>query len=404
MQYYTKQQLQGAGKYTSPCRNGNWNEDDVNDEHLLKDYLQKKTKGELKLNTLRFRMERALGPVTPSVIADDGLVHFGDMFQVANMMHDVFLSADTEDPDPRPMEHSCNISASKDHSPSMRNTFLMVKYTPPPKVYDAYKNSDEVLHYGQQFYMIANPGLFGEKVDDAGGTQPWYLRSVQLSSTHFSKLAAHQEVSLTHVKGYDCVWQVTDPDPSLRYKLEGQPVKAGVPVMLEHSNTKQHLNVEDLQYWNEFGYEYEVSAHSTARYHRVQVLKKMIGGTPNDLLKKSQEESNNWCFKSCSNVCRLEPSKGIPDMKPLLVKLNRQLAKLGVNGYASLRKCFTGFDVNSNGQLDFDEFMQAMAFCGLAMSKQEGADMLKTFDSNNSGTIDFDEFMNTLKKVDDISA
>ena len=32
MQYYTKQQLQGAGKYSSPCRNGNWNEDDVNDE------------------------------------------------------------------------------------------------------------------------------------------------------------------------------------------------------------------------------------------------------------------------------------------------------------------------------------------------------------------------------------
>lgn len=32
MQYYTKQELQGAGRYTGKCRIGNWNENDTLDE------------------------------------------------------------------------------------------------------------------------------------------------------------------------------------------------------------------------------------------------------------------------------------------------------------------------------------------------------------------------------------
>ena len=32
MQYYTKQELQGAGRYTGKCRIGNWNENDTMDE------------------------------------------------------------------------------------------------------------------------------------------------------------------------------------------------------------------------------------------------------------------------------------------------------------------------------------------------------------------------------------
>ena len=32
MQYYTKQELQGAARYTGKCRIGNWNENDTLDE------------------------------------------------------------------------------------------------------------------------------------------------------------------------------------------------------------------------------------------------------------------------------------------------------------------------------------------------------------------------------------
>lgn len=48
--YYTKQQLQGAGRYTGKCRVGNWNEDQEMADTLLKDFLAKKATGTLKLD------------------------------------------------------------------------------------------------------------------------------------------------------------------------------------------------------------------------------------------------------------------------------------------------------------------------------------------------------------------
>ncbi len=50
MQYYTKQQLQGSGKYNSKCRIGNWNEDLEMEETVLKDYLSKRENGCLKVD------------------------------------------------------------------------------------------------------------------------------------------------------------------------------------------------------------------------------------------------------------------------------------------------------------------------------------------------------------------
>ena len=60
MQYYTKQQLQGSGKYNSKCRIGNWNEDLEMEETVLKDYLAKRTNGTLKVDLFQKRMNKAL--------------------------------------------------------------------------------------------------------------------------------------------------------------------------------------------------------------------------------------------------------------------------------------------------------------------------------------------------------
>ena len=49
MQYYTKQQLQGAGAYGPRCRIGNWDEDLMAEETQFKDFLKAKERGELKV-------------------------------------------------------------------------------------------------------------------------------------------------------------------------------------------------------------------------------------------------------------------------------------------------------------------------------------------------------------------
>ena len=49
MQYYTKQQLQGAGGYSPGVRVGNWNEEVNTQETKLKELLLKQQEGSLKL-------------------------------------------------------------------------------------------------------------------------------------------------------------------------------------------------------------------------------------------------------------------------------------------------------------------------------------------------------------------
>jgi len=76
MQYYTKQQLQGGLSYKTPCRLGNWTEDNNQDEAKLKDFLKSKAEGGLKLDVLRMRMERAMMPVRGNSLAGDSCVRF----------------------------------------------------------------------------------------------------------------------------------------------------------------------------------------------------------------------------------------------------------------------------------------------------------------------------------------
>ncbi len=126
MQYYTKQQLQGAGGYNPGVRVGNWNEEANMQETKLKELLLKQQEGSLKLNMYarhkqlgidlastpicqkgpdqshlfcRFqqRVAIALQPVNCSTVRNDGLIHFGDVLQLANVGAAAFLTCDIED-------------------------------------------------------------------------------------------------------------------------------------------------------------------------------------------------------------------------------------------------------------------------------------------------------------------
>ena len=121
MQYYTKQQLQGAGGYSPGVRVGNWNEEVNLQETKLKELLLKQQEGSLKLNKCvmllasallqcrpegennllysRFqqRMAVALQPVQCTTIKNDGLVHFGDVLQLVNASTSAVLACDIED-------------------------------------------------------------------------------------------------------------------------------------------------------------------------------------------------------------------------------------------------------------------------------------------------------------------
>lgn len=129
MQYYTKQQLQGAGGYSPGVRVGNWNEECDLQETKLKELLLRQQKGSLKLNKcanihtlavapafvtfgsslllfhrVQQRLAVALQPVQCTTIRGDGLVHFGDVLRLVNGSTSAVLACDIED------RVSCSVS------------------------------------------------------------------------------------------------------------------------------------------------------------------------------------------------------------------------------------------------------------------------------------------------------
>jgi len=294
MQYYTKQELQGAGRYTGKCRIGNWNEDTELEEVRLKDYIAKKEMGTLKMDKFQKRMNTALAKVALTKSADEN-VKFGDVFQLNNLSSGSVLAVDVESKDPRAAENACAVASSFITDPCARNTFMLVKYTPPPTAILTNTYDDDVLHYGQKVKIVANPMCVGKELSYPG-EQPLYVKSYPISTTHFAKFSRFQEVVTSPNDGYECVWEVLTPDPTKRLVSEGVPVMVGAPIVLKHCATNQNLSVEGHSVMNYFGKELEVCSHNSASLGVQGQMEGMQAGKPATMLAKTPKDGNLFAF------------------------------------------------------------------------------------------------------------
>jgi len=298
MQYYTKQELQGAARYTGKCRIGNWNEDTELEEVRLKDYIAKKEMGTLKMDKFQKRMNTALAKVSLTKSAD-GNVHFGDVFQLQNLASSTMLAVDVENKDPRAAENSCAVASSFITEPCARNTFMLVKHTPGKKEFLTDTYSDDTLHYGQKVKLVANPQSVGQELAYPG-EQPLFLKSYTVSTTHFAKFSRFQEVVCSPNDGYETVWEVLTPNPSKRLVSAGVPVMVGAPIVLLHCGTNQCLSVEGHTVMNDFGKELEVCAHSSVTKGGILQMEKITIGVPQGLLEKAPSDPNTFVFTMSS--------------------------------------------------------------------------------------------------------
>ena len=61
---------------------------------------------------------------------------------------------------------------------------------------------------------------------------------------------------------YNTVWKVLSSNPNLRVSSIGSPVPANAELIIEHCASAQFLSSDNINYYNEFGMEYEVSVCS----------------------------------------------------------------------------------------------------------------------------------------------
>ncbi|XP_068128579.1 cilia- and flagella-associated protein 161 [Hyperolius riggenbachi] len=269
--------------FTSSVRVGNWNEDVSLDEDLLKDFLEKREKGELLLQKSSNFKKKVLQKAELSV-SKDGLLHFGDVVMLLNPENNepslsnpspvdgnYTLSVNPDESALNLKSHltaPCGVSGSSNVKPCARNAFIITSVDG--------SRQGEPLHYGQNFVMRTTDDFMGHL----------YLASDQKTFLKSSKKSHLQEVSLADELSYESCWQIVYLDPQLRMEHEGLPVPANTKLLIVHSKTNRCLAVlRKYILWTLFGKECEITAHTYLNGHKAEENENhwiIVTGNPSD--------------------------------------------------------------------------------------------------------------------------
>ncbi|CAH1795952.1 unnamed protein product [Owenia fusiformis] len=247
--------------YNPSVRVANWNEDIQLEEDTLKDFLERKERGELLIQKTHGLSETFLQNTSLSVTRD-GEVHFGDVVMIMNKgARDQTKYSTSQDPRKDSVLSVCpdfsgdssrvSVSGSQSGTPTKRNTFIITSIDGTP--------NGQPLRYGQPFHFQAVHNNF-------------LLHSDRVSFQTCAKRSRHQAVSLVDAPSFLTQWQIINFNPQLRMEYEGAPVPANEPIIINHVKTNQDIAIEqDFTVRSPFGREYEVSANTYLDSHKAEM-------------------------------------------------------------------------------------------------------------------------------------
>lgn len=64
-----------------------------------------------------------------------------------------------------------------------------------------------------------------------------------------------------------------------------------------------------------------------------------------------------------------------------------------------LRQAFDAFDTDKSGQISTSELKSVLDQCGVDVTADQCAQLIKMFDANNSGKMEFDEFERLVQEA-----
>jgi hypothetical protein len=249
--------MQGTdrGRYSCRTRNGNWFEEMVLEDEKLRDFLEKKERGQLTIQRIRqnlgtVEMTRSSG-VTQADVPSDGLLHYGKMVRIRNCEHPCCVACDPGDAE-NPEEGLYSSTGTRQQEASARNVWILKRveggqeFLPAPGAAD-----DDIVRYGDKFLLTTT---------DAIGAQPWFLASTPLDWSHFSRVSHKQMVYVIREKSFKGMWQIDSVGRDTSFDMEGEPVRLGAQVFIKHSMSGSPLACHDAQVLNDYGSEFELVA------------------------------------------------------------------------------------------------------------------------------------------------
>jgi len=292
---FTPQQLTGGPKYHHATRLGNWSEDQELEEIRLKDFLKQKEGGALKVTAKQMQLDECLKPEDLSDTSD-GVLRFGQKVMLFSQQSRGVLSMNPYDTVAKAHE-SYMITTSKRMEPSVRNVFII------DRVDEGDGYDDDVVHYGQAVRLALAP--FGRAMQGPG-----FLHSELVTALAAAKFSRHQEVTALGAANGETKWSFLYPDNSMRFEMEGEPVAAGAPLIIRHTQTGSFLASDEIPYENIFGRECEVHCFHYYSLGKCQnLVGEMKGEITGDAALRKQGLPNVWTVRTASHD-GMEPVDG----------------------------------------------------------------------------------------------
>ena len=198
------------------------------------------------------------------------------------------------------------------------------------------------------------------------------------------------------------IWEIEHTDPKVRFESYGNPVKACDPILLKHAFTCQWLAADtDFTFSIDGGSEFEVFGHSYQNFNKTQnLIAEKMGRNTIDIPLRGQHDQNIWAFCTACKPEQDFDEKLLDQPKTaqdLLFEIKQTLCNRGSYGIRGLARIFIAMDQDGSKTLEFEDFKWGLRNYGLNFNVQETNELFKFFDKNSNGSIDFDEFITTIR-------
>lgn len=290
--HFTTQQLQGGGKYSTKCKIGNWYEDNVFEEMKYKDYLKKRESSKLVVTNKENKYEKILKRLPLSEFDIDhkegkAFLTSNHFFMIQNLKTQGFLVFNTDD-----------VSQNHDYAISV-TTNQKMNFSCPRSLISIEPYDDSQVHDLSNTHKQNQVICFGEKIcftsHEELSTFKLFLYSQLISPQSYSRFSRNQEVLMTSKKNYYNCWVIEHINPELRFAYNGKPIPIDEPFLIRHCSTGRLLASNVVDYYNDYGREFEVCCFNFMSCNKYQILKSEKDGKVKvDTKMQVELEQNIW--------------------------------------------------------------------------------------------------------------
>lgn len=213
----------------------------------------------------------------------DGILTTNNFFMIQNGKSQGFLVIDTDDKNSN-YDNAFAVTTNPLISFGCPRSLFSIQ------LYDKNNsnNSEEkqIINYGQKIIILSHPLNFEKSL---------YLFSSLVTPQSYSRFSRNQEVLINSEISYNSCWCIEHLDPTLRFSLEGKPVSTNEPFIIRHCSTSRLLASDLIDYYNDYGNEYEVCCNNFLTNNKYQALiSEKEGRIKIDTKTRLEKEQNVW--------------------------------------------------------------------------------------------------------------